>query len=58
MDDMMEEMREEWGKMMESMRKLDDMMKTMPAEKMEEKKMEWEKVKEDMNNMQGMMEGM
>lgn len=54
----MEEMREEWGKMMESMRKLDDMMKTMPAEKMEEKKMEWEKVKEDMNNMQGMMEGM
>ncbi len=54
----MQEIKDEWGDMMESKMKMDNMIKDMPTEGMDEMKAEWAKMTESMNKIDGMMKGM
>lgn len=51
----MEEIKQEWEKMMESVHKMQGMMQDMDMEGMEDMKMEWDKMMGSIDKMKGMM---
>lgn len=54
----MNQMKEEWDKMTESMNRMDDMMKQEGEQNMDQMRQEWNNMKDSLNKMKDMMGNM